>query len=45
MDLSFDTTGVESVIAAATALGVEGAPIPNIKCSDRLPNTYGNTSA
>ena len=27
MDLSFDPTGVESVIAAATALGVEGGPI------------------
>ena len=27
MDLSFDTIGVEPVIAAATALGVEGGPI------------------
>ena len=27
MDLSFDTDGIESVVAAATALGVEGGPV------------------
>ncbi len=31
MDLSFDAAGVESVIAVATALGVEGGPIPRPK--------------
>ena len=27
MDLSFDTDGIESVMAAATALRVEGGPV------------------
>ena len=44
MDLSFDPTGVESVIAAATALGVEGGPIyqNNNNIKYQLPSTYGN---
>ena len=44
MDLSFDPTGVESVIAAATPLGVEGGPIDqNNNIKHQLPRTtYGN---
>jgi hypothetical protein len=44
MDLFFDTAGIESVIAAATALGVEGGPIRRPKLYNivkyRLPSTY-----
>jgi hypothetical protein len=47
MDLSFDAAGIESEIAAATALGVEGGPIrrPKLLLSIDYLALYNNNSS